>query len=186
MLGIKGGLKPGQLLPDGSEQNIRRSVDECLRVLDGKKKVDIFECARQDPNTSVEQTVTILGKLVEEGKIGGVGLTEVDAETIRRACVLSPPTHLSYVVTNAYAVSTEPRCAPSRPSRSNSPSGTLPSSKTTSPKPATNSTSPSPPTPLSAGARSPAPSQAKTPSLRVTTDAICKSFRTSIWCTTSS
>lgn len=92
MLSIKGGLKPGQLLPDGSEDNIRRSVDECLRVLDGKKKVDIFECARQDPNTSVEQTVTILGKLVEEGKIGGIGLSEVDAETIRRACVLSPLT----------------------------------------------------------------------------------------------
>ncbi|OJJ83477.1 aldo/keto reductase family protein [Aspergillus glaucus CBS 516.65] len=90
VLGIKGGLKPGQLLPDGSEQNIRRSVDECLRVLDGKKKVDIFECARQDPNTSVEQTVTILGKLVEEGKIGGVGLTEVDAETIRRAAKVCP------------------------------------------------------------------------------------------------
>lgn len=85
ILSIKGGLKRGQLLPDGSEENIRRSVDECLRVLDGKKKVDIFECARQDPNTSVEQTVSILGKLVEEGKIGAVGLSEVDAETIRRA-----------------------------------------------------------------------------------------------------
>lgn len=39
---------------------------------------------------SVEQTVTMLGKLVE-GKIKGVGLSEVDAETIRRACVLYHP-----------------------------------------------------------------------------------------------
>lgn len=87
VLSIKGGLKPGQLVPDGSEANIRRSVDECLRVLDGKKKIDIFECARQDPKTTVEQTVTVLAQLVKEGKIGGIGLSEVDAETIRRAYV---------------------------------------------------------------------------------------------------
>lgn len=88
VLSIKGGLKPGELAPDGSEENIRRSVDECLRVLDGKKTVDIFECARQDPNTTIEQTVTILAQLVKEGKIKGIGLSEVNAETIRRAYVL--------------------------------------------------------------------------------------------------
>lgn len=88
VLSIKGGLKPGELVPDGSEENIRRSVDECLRVLDGKKTIDIFECARQDPNTTVEQTVTILAQLVKEGKIKGIGLSEVNAETIRRAYVL--------------------------------------------------------------------------------------------------
>lgn len=87
VLSIKGGLKPGQLTPDGSEENIRRSVDECLRVLDGKKSVDIFECARQDPTTTIEQTVSILAKLVKEGKIKGIGISEVDAETVRRAYV---------------------------------------------------------------------------------------------------
>ncbi|GES58936.1 aldo/keto reductase [Aspergillus terreus] len=90
VLSIKGGLKVGQLAPDGSEANIRRSVDECLRVLDGKKTIDIFECARQDPNTAVEQTVTILAQLKKEGKIGGIGLSEVDAETIRRAHKVHP------------------------------------------------------------------------------------------------
>lgn len=88
VLSIKGGLKAGQLVPDGSEENIRRSVHECLRVLDGKKKIDIFECARQDPKTTVEQTVSVLAQYVTEGKIGGIGLSEVDAETIRRAYVL--------------------------------------------------------------------------------------------------
>lgn len=181
VLSIKGGLKPGQLLPDGSEENIRRSVDECLRVLDGKKKVDIFECARQDPNTSVEQTVTILGKLVEEGKIGGVGLSEVDAETIRRAYVFLLYYYPGVLLLTSTIV---PRCAPSLPSKSRCPSGTLPSSKTTSPKHATNLTSPSSHTLLSAGARSPVPSPAKTHSLRATSGATCKSSRTSTWCTT--
>lgn len=85
VLSIKGGLAPGQLVPDGSEANIRRSVEECLRVLDGKKGIDIFECARLDGKVGVEKTVRVLGELVREGKIGGVGLSEVDAETIRRA-----------------------------------------------------------------------------------------------------
>lgn len=87
VLSIKGGLKAGQLIPDGSEENLRRSVDNCLRLLDGKKKIDIFECARQDPNFPVEHTVEVLAKYVQEGKIGGIGLSEVDAETIRRAYV---------------------------------------------------------------------------------------------------
>lgn len=77
---------PGQLVPDGSEANIRRSVEECLRVLDGKG-IDIFECARLDGKVGIEETVRVLGELVKEGKIGGVGLSEVDAETIQRAYV---------------------------------------------------------------------------------------------------
>lgn len=85
VLSIKGANKAGQLIPDGSEANIRRSVDDCLKALDGTKSIDIFECARQDPNTTVEQSVTILAQLVKEGKIGGIGLSEVDAETVRRA-----------------------------------------------------------------------------------------------------
>ena len=87
VLSIKGGLKKGQLVPDCSEANIRRSVDECLHQLDGKKSIDIFECARQDPQVPVEQTIEVLAKYVQEGKIGGIGLSEVDADTIRRAFV---------------------------------------------------------------------------------------------------
>lgn len=87
VLSIKGGLKPGQLVPDGSEANIRRSVDESLRLLDGKKKLDIFELARQDSAFPVEHTMEVLAQYVKEGKIGGIGLSEVDAATIRRAYV---------------------------------------------------------------------------------------------------
>ncbi|KAJ6145139.1 hypothetical protein N7470_009034 [Penicillium chermesinum] len=90
VLSIKGGMVPGQLQPDGSEKNIRRSVDESLRVLDGKKKLDIFEVARQDPAYPVEHTIKVLAEYVKEGKIGGIGLSEVDAETIRRAAKVHP------------------------------------------------------------------------------------------------
>jgi len=85
VLSIKGGLKAGAMAPDGSEENVRRSIDECLRVLDGKKFLDIFECARVDPNTPVETTVAAIAEYVKAGKVGGVGLSEVSAQTIRRA-----------------------------------------------------------------------------------------------------
>ena len=90
VLSIKGGLAPGEMRPDGAEKNVRRSVDECVRVLDGKKVIDIFECARVDPETPIEETVRVLGELVKEGKIKGVGLSEVGAETIRRAHKIYP------------------------------------------------------------------------------------------------
>ena len=86
VLSIKGGLKPGQLAPDGSEENIRRSVRDSLAGLGGTKtKIDVFECARIDPAVGVESTVKSLKKLVDEGLIGAIGLSEVDAETIKKA-----------------------------------------------------------------------------------------------------
>lgn len=46
VLSIKGGIVPGQMKPDGSKEGIKRSIDECLRVLDGKKFLDLFECGK--------------------------------------------------------------------------------------------------------------------------------------------
>ena len=89
-LSIKGGLKPGTIQPDCTEAGIRRSVDECIRVLDGRKAIDLFQCARIDPNTPIEEVVEVLRSLVEEGKIKGIGLSEVRAATIRRAHKVYP------------------------------------------------------------------------------------------------
>ena len=90
VLSIKGGFAPGTHTPDGSARGVRRSVEECVRVLGGRKKVDVFECARVDPETPIEETVRALAELVKEGKIGGIGLSEVRAETIRRAAEVYP------------------------------------------------------------------------------------------------
>lgn len=139
VLSIKGGLKPGQLIPDGSEENIRRSVDECLKVLDGKKKVDIFQCARQDKDFPVEHTMEVLAKCVKEGKIGGIGLSEIDAETIRRAYVQDIFHFMMYVPSTNYSI--EPRYTPSLPLRLKCPCGQLISLKTILPRLAQSSTS---------------------------------------------
>ena len=88
MLNVKGAVGPKG--PDGSPEGVRRSVENCLKLLDGTKKLDIFECGRVDPNTEIEVTVKALAELVQEGKIGGIGLSEVRAETIRRAAKVHP------------------------------------------------------------------------------------------------
>ncbi len=85
LLCVKGARIPGTAIFEGNEKGIRRSVETCLQVLDGKKSLDIFECARVDPMVEIEDTIRFLAKLVQEDKIKGIGLSEVKADTIRRA-----------------------------------------------------------------------------------------------------
>ncbi|KAI0891096.1 Aldo/keto reductase [Annulohypoxylon nitens] len=76
--------------PDGSPEGIRASVEEAIRVLDGTKSIDIFECARVDPKVPIETSIEAMAELVKEGKIGGIGLSEVGASTIRKAHAIHP------------------------------------------------------------------------------------------------
>ncbi|KAI0848529.1 Aldo/keto reductase [Daldinia vernicosa] len=89
VLSIKGafGMKTG---PDGSPEGIRASVEDALKVLGGTKTIDVFECARVDPKVPVETSIKALAELVKEGKIGGIGLSEVSANTIRKAYAVHP------------------------------------------------------------------------------------------------
>lgn len=88
VISIKGGLLPGKLQPDGSKKNVQRSIDECLKWLDGKKSLDLFECARVDPNVPYEETVSYIAEYVKAGKVGGISLSEVTAEQIRKAAAV--------------------------------------------------------------------------------------------------
>jgi pyridoxine 4-dehydrogenase len=90
VLSIKGGAAVGSFEPDSSEANLRRSVNDCLTALRGTKSIDLYQCARVDPNYSIEETMTVLGKLVQEGLIRGIGLSEVRATTISRAAKIHP------------------------------------------------------------------------------------------------
>lgn len=69
----------------GSPAGIRKAVEDALAVLDGVKSIDIFEMARVDPDVDIEISIAALGELVEEGKIGAIGLSEVSLESIQRA-----------------------------------------------------------------------------------------------------
>jgi len=86
ILCIKGGLGlNGDLHPNGTEENIKRSIDTCLKLLDGKHKLDMFEIARVDPKVPYEETIASIDKYVKAGKLGGISLSEVSANTIRKA-----------------------------------------------------------------------------------------------------
>ncbi|KUJ07934.1 Aldo/keto reductase [Mollisia scopiformis] len=84
VLSIKGGLD-SNMHADGSPEGVRRSVENCLKILDGKKSIDIFEYARVDKRVPIEETLKHLDEYVKAGKIGGIGLSEVSAATIERA-----------------------------------------------------------------------------------------------------
>ncbi|TVY22445.1 Pyridoxal reductase [Lachnellula hyalina] len=89
VLSIKGALGE-HFTPTGDKAGLTRSIEECLKVLDGKKTIDIFECARVDPKTPIEETIGYLAEFVKAGKIGGIGLSETGAATIRRAASVHP------------------------------------------------------------------------------------------------
>ena len=84
-LSVKGGLVPGQLAADGSRENLRRSVDDINKALRGKKRLDLFQPSRRDPNYEIEHYAEVLNEMLKEGKFDYVGLSEVGAKTIRRA-----------------------------------------------------------------------------------------------------
>jgi len=76
--------------PDCSPKGIKTSIEKCLEVLGGKVFIDIFEPARLDPNVPVEDTMETLSEHVKAGRIGGIGLSEVNTTTIRRAHAIHP------------------------------------------------------------------------------------------------
>ena len=84
-LSVKGGGLPGKLVSDGSRANLRRSVNAILKALRGTKRLDLFQPARRDPNYTMEQYAKSLNEMVKEGKFGYIGLSGVDAETVRSA-----------------------------------------------------------------------------------------------------
>jgi pyridoxine 4-dehydrogenase len=94
VLSIKSGLT-AKKTPDGSAAFLRSCVSNCLEILPPTlKRIDIFQCARVDPNIPIEDTMQTLKELASEDKFGHIGLSEVGAETIRRAYVSLRPLHI--------------------------------------------------------------------------------------------
>ncbi|KAI7083930.1 hypothetical protein KC356_g7146 [Hortaea werneckii] len=86
VISIKGGCEVNVLKPNGSGDNTRRSINECIEQL-GKvgKKLDLWESARVDPETPIEITMRTAKEFVDAGTLGGISLSECSADTIRRA-----------------------------------------------------------------------------------------------------
>jgi aryl-alcohol dehydrogenase-like predicted oxidoreductase len=78
---------------NGKPEYIRSSVEGSLKRL-GIDEIDLYYQHRVDPNTPIEETVGAMARLVEEGKIKHIGLSEASAETLRKAYAVHPITAL--------------------------------------------------------------------------------------------
>jgi len=87
-LATKVGLvrKPGdpRVTIDNSPQYIRAACDASLRRL-RIDTIDLYYLQRRDPEVPIEDTVGVLADLVKAGKVRYLGLSEVSANTLRRA-----------------------------------------------------------------------------------------------------
>ena len=92
VIGTKGGMrKTGPSTPeswgielDASESFLRQGVEGSLRDL-GVERIDLYQLHRVDPKVPIEDTMGVLARLQDEGKIRHVGLSAVNVEQIERA-----------------------------------------------------------------------------------------------------
>jgi len=73
----------------GKADYVKSSCEASLTRLD-TDVIDLYYLHRVDPNTPIEETVGAMGQLVKEGKVKGIGLSEVSAATIRKAHSIFP------------------------------------------------------------------------------------------------
>jgi aryl-alcohol dehydrogenase-like predicted oxidoreductase len=74
---------------DGRPEAVKNFLAYTLRRL-GTTHVDIYRLGRYNPQVPIEETVGAIGEMVDAGYVRHVGLSEVGAETIRRAQATHP------------------------------------------------------------------------------------------------
>ncbi|GAB7108268.1 aldo/keto reductase [Streptomyces phaeofaciens JCM 4814] len=74
---------------DGRPAAVRNFAAYSLQRL-GVDHIDVYRIARLDPDVPIEETVGAIAELVEQGYVRHIGLSEVGAETIRRAAATAP------------------------------------------------------------------------------------------------
>ncbi len=100
-LASKAGLFPGNesRRVDCRPETLRAACDESLSALQ-TDHIDLYYLHRHDYDTPIEESVGALADLIRAGKIGGIGLSEISAETLRRASAEHPIT----AVQNEYSL----------------------------------------------------------------------------------
>jgi aryl-alcohol dehydrogenase-like predicted oxidoreductase len=74
---------------DGSPGYVIKACEASLKRL-GTEVIDLYYQHRVDPKTPIEDTVGAMSRLVAQGKVRALGLSEAKPETIRRAHAVHP------------------------------------------------------------------------------------------------
>jgi aryl-alcohol dehydrogenase-like predicted oxidoreductase len=79
----------GWLMPDSRPAAVRNFLAYSLTRL-GVDPIDIYRPGRLDPAVPIEETVGVIADLVKAGYVCYIGLSEVGADTVRRAHAVDP------------------------------------------------------------------------------------------------
>ncbi|MFE1438850.1 aldo/keto reductase [Streptomyces sp. NPDC058739] len=74
---------------DGRPAAVKNFAAYSLQRL-GVDHIDVYRIARLDPGVPIEETVGAIAELVEKGHVRHIGLSEVGADTVRRAAATAP------------------------------------------------------------------------------------------------
>jgi aryl-alcohol dehydrogenase-like predicted oxidoreductase len=74
---------------DNRPEWVREACEGSLRRL-GIDHIDLYYMARRNPDVPIEESVGAMAELVQEGKVGHLGLSEVSAGTLRAAHAVHP------------------------------------------------------------------------------------------------
>ncbi len=78
---------------NGRPEYVQQACEASLRRL-GVDHIDLYYLHRKDPETPIEETVGAMARLVEQGKVRHLGLSEVGPVNLRKACAVHPITAL--------------------------------------------------------------------------------------------
>jgi len=76
---------------NASPDYIRKSIERSLKNLN-TDVIDLYYLHRPDPKVPIEETIGAMAELVQAGKIKYIGVSEIDADLIRRAHAVAPIT----------------------------------------------------------------------------------------------
>ncbi|MDB5233415.1 MAG: aldo/keto reductase [Hymenobacter sp.] len=74
---------------NGRPEYVKAACEASLKRL-GTDHIDLYYQHRVDPSTPIEETVGAMSRLVEEGKVRFLGLSEAAPATVRRAVAVHP------------------------------------------------------------------------------------------------
>ena len=89
MAGVRGDDGVLRRVIDGRPEAIRRDCEDSLRRLQ-TDVIDLYYLHRWDKKVPIEESVGAMARLVEQGKVRTLGLSEVSAATLRKAHAVHP------------------------------------------------------------------------------------------------